>query len=648
MATIRHHVTRFTIFALLVSGCAGTSSGAAIAFTNQATGIWSADTGAGGTWKPDNGDHFYPVSGDTADFTNYNGAVTVNAPATFSGGRISAGGGSLVINSSLTLDTGTFTYSATNNYILIKGKNGVFINMGTFDYTANKAIYFRGNDGLATPMSGPLAFQNDGQLNLKSSFITSVTQLSLDRPTTYITNNGVICASTHYNQISGSVDAWLANTATGTLRADGASDSLTELKLLISVKDFGGTNEAINGGDLLFPIQTAGPGHEFVPATTFRTDTGNGSSVQLGGVINQLQGTIEAGSNVKLAEKSMAGQAVSSIDFGSTTLEWGESVNEGANMDVASNNVMELRSPINFSGASTYQVINVNASSTGTLRNVTGNTFTLSTNQALYLYYNVRFENKGTFLHAGGGNLFLNKGAPTAFINEGLYRAIGGSRLIDTLVATTVFDNRGTVEVNAISGATATTLTIKAPGQLAQWNSGDKALTGGTWRVMAGTNNATLSLELATNLTTVGVGAKVVLSEMTGASGLARITQLTTNLHTISGTLGLYDSMQFTRTNDLVVSGTLEFGLDGDELTTEKLKIVGNPTFTGGTVDIVNLGLVPGAYTLATWTGTAAGTLALGTVPDTIYAYTLTQDNTLKKLLLSVKLATNGTLILVR
>jgi len=232
----------------------------------------------------------------------------------------------------------------------------------------------------------------------------------------------------------------------------------------------------------------------------------------------------------------------------------------------------------------------------------------------------------------GGVGTVLNR-------ENGIIISEVGNRTIVMANSNQTFSNFGTVEVRNGS-----TFTIDSRGSTPQWD-GAGELTAGTWKLLAGTTNATLNLDPANaGITTLGTNATVILSK--SGPGNPIFAELSP-LHTVRGRLGLHGIIQYTRTN-LTVSGTLEFGLPGSNLSTARLVINGNPDFTGGKVDIVDLGLVTGVYTLASWTGTATGTLTLGSVPTNRKSYVLVQDNTNRQLLLQVRELRNGILIQLR
>ena len=64
----------------------------------------------------------------------------------------------------------------------------------------------------------------------------------------------------------------------------------------------------------------------------------------------------------------------------------------------------------------------------------------------------------------------------------------------------------------------------------------------------------------------------------------------------------------------MAIPGRLQFGLPAAQGTT-RLNVTGNADFTGGTVDVSDLGMTSGSYVLATWTGSLTGVPSLGLRP---------------------------------
>ena len=573
------YLTTGACLVLLLSICVTKRTALGIAFSTNANGDWTADTGAGGTWTPDGGPNFFPISGDTAQFGNNN--ITVSTPQVFSGGGNSVGQNPFVtLNSTLTMDGGTFTYSAPG--LSIMTGTGTWINQGIFDHTTNQTLYldttggFTNSNAMNFTMNGP----NSGSIQLRGSGVTFNNSGTLTSTATGA--NGALLFET--NATTG---ATLVNT--GTLRADGAS---ALLRIDVPLDDNGGTISAINGGTIRFSKRTISAGHSTEPSTTYTTS--GGGAIEIGGLVAQFQGSITGGSTVRIGEDIEPSQALSYIDFGSTEIGWGDAGSQLADVIFTSGRVLEFRSPVNYNSAAIQTI-----SGDGTLRNVSGNTFTMSSSALLYLRGGSTFENNGTIVHSGTGNWQLDGAvAPgtATLVNNGAYQATAGSRTFNGAAATgQTFDNQGVLEVDATSGAA--TYSIHANTIIPQFSS--NTLTGGTWRVNAvGANGATLNIDPANaGITTIGAGAVVELGE-TGA-GVATIAELT-GLANVNGELRINGTKVFSTTaSGLAIGSTGIVG--GTGTIAETLTFTGgtlSPGGSGGTLNVTGDVLLDSASTL--------------------------------------------------
>ncbi len=618
-----------TVFLILTCGIQ-----AAVFETRVAANLWHADTDNTpgiGTWDVVSGSptNTYPISGDSARFKHL--VIVTNLPQAFSGGSLNETAGNINpvwrLFNTLTLDEGTLTFNAPG-YVVIQGHGYPFINQGTLLHACNQSLFWDAYTAQETALinQGSLLFTNGGAIYLRQYGIG---------PSRLI-NHGTLSANGGNGKImyqTTTTDVGLSNSVSGILMASNAT-----LDIQVQLHDGGGTLRAVSNG-IVQINNSAAFGQTFTSTGTL-FETASSGCILLGGRAPQYQGIIAPNSEVRLGMNIIIpSNTVAFVDFSGGPLLWGGKTTWHT-ISFGSNCVFEFRSPTVWT---TTQYVSIGG--TGIVRIVEGISMTHAANADWYIRHGSTLENQGTLLFSGpSANPVRMDGTGSGsgtFVNasSGLIISEAGSRTIVMANSNQTFSNVGTIEVRNGS-----TLTIDSKGTVPQWN-GAGVLTGGTWKLLAGTTNAVLNLDPANaGITTIGPDATVTLSK-TGA-GNPIFSELSP-LHTVQGRLGLHGNIQYARTN-LTVSGTLEFGLTNNNLSTARLVINGNPDFTGGMVDIVDLGLTNGVYTLATWTGTETGTLALGAVPSNRKRYELVQDNLNRQLLLSVQDARQGVLIQLR
>ena len=181
------------------------------------------------------------------------------------------------------------------------------------------------------------------------------------------------------------------------------------------------------------------------------------------------------------------------------------------------------------------------------------------------------------FNNASGGVLQTNLPSST---DLAIVRRFGGSG---------TFQNNGSVEVT--SGILRFESSITTPDVTSN------SLTGGTWKVLAGTNNATLDIQssgaTAGSITTIGAGAKLVLSK--SGTGFAILPQLGA-VQTLDGEFFVHGDHSQIVGSTMNVTGTL--GGDGTFTST------GSIAFNGGVLD-------PSSLTGGAGTLTINGNLSL-------------------------------------
>ncbi len=228
------------------------------------------------------------------------------------------------------------------------------------------------------------------------------------------------------------------------------------------------------------------------------------------------------------------------------------------------------------------------------------------------------FRNRGLFdLLDDDSDVGLNN-ASAAFINESTgilrKRASGTSRAEFRATSGATFNNQGTVVADATTASTDVEIELRNTLSLSQWN-GSGALTGGVWEAIGnGTDAGILDIQPtggANSITTIGSSATVKLASN------GSIIQLATTTLTVDGTFGVRDQRVYALSSSLTAGGVLEFGLEaadeGGTLLTG-IDITGTVDFTGGTVNVTNLGdLVVGTYRIIEWSSTETGSLTLGT-----------------------------------
>ena len=292
---------------------------------------------------------------------------------------------------------------------------------------------------------------------------------------------------------------------------------------------------------------------------------------------------------------------------------WGGS---GLGIDIE-DSTLTLNTPVSLSGANAV-LRSSGAPKSGILVNAVGNTFTHALAGSLTIRcadsgtVGVGFENRGTFVFAtmnasvaaiSHANVFRN-------VEGAAIRANAGSGNTAIFTGSGQLSNQGSLEV--LSGTLDVASTIHYP----QFESG--ALTGGVLDV-----NGTLDLNRGANIITIGTNAVVRLR---GAD--TTFPELMGNLTTVNGTFGLHSGMVYNATGDLVVPGTIEFGLSDSDQSDVVVKTgisnAVNVTLTGGKVSVVDLGLsTPGTFTLIEFTGTRTGFLSMGAVPPNGLGYKL-------------------------
>lgn len=543
-----NRIFRVSLSLLVLFGSLLGNQDAALAtnYTSVASGVWNSDTGAGGVWSPDGVAPFYPVSGDQVTFNN--DTITVNSPQSFGGvgtastiSNTTALGNFMPLNSTLTHDAGGSLTFNGSGYIIMTGSNGTFINNGTVTQATSGSNnwYWRGtnanvqNNGLLQFTGGSTWQMDSGSTILTNSasgtidVLTNGTTIQGNDTDRYVVNAGLLRTTGQTLNLNARVDN------TGTIRATNSGglmllNGLTNNSSLIEATggaevrmqgqliSTGGTFNANNASTIRFNGAPA-VGYVTSAATNFTT-SGTGQ-ILLGGKINSLQGAWSG--NVYLQESFSTGQATSFIDLTGGTLIW-KGTNGSHNLNAGQ--ALEFRSAIQYNGTGGYSVMNGG----GTLRNVTGNTFSLGNGGTIYVRNSGGFENYGTVVDNGGTGWQIDS-IPTTINNLGTFDVstnavtIGGGNDTDRYVVnsgmfrtsgTTLnvgarVDNTGTLRsqgsggILAISGQTNNSSQIQADNSGQVYLNGRLNDTGGT---LTATNSGIIHFGIGTNGHTTSTG----------------------------------------------------------------------------------------------------------------------------------------------
>lgn len=142
---------------------------------------------------------------------------------------------------------------------------------------------------------------------------------------------------------------------------------------------------------------------------------------------------------------------------------------------------------------------------------------------------------------------------------------------------------------------------------LTNYNATTDTLTGGRWEVVSSGPASTMNFGNAP-VVTIAPATTVRLSGANAAFAAL------SSLSNIAGTLVLENGKTLATSGNMTIPGVLHYGLPADTGST-RLAVTGNVNFTGTRVDIHDLGLTSGSYTLASWTGTVTGVPTLGARP---------------------------------
>jgi hypothetical protein len=377
-----------------------------------------------------------------------------------------------------------------------------------------------------------------------------------------------------------------------------------QLSLYSGLKTNHNLLRAINGGflDIESDVNNtegtlfAGPGSTVHLESTLTGGTVTGTGRLLINTTAGLTGpiTLDSGLNTALDASSLylSGTITNNslLTFGSATLTTGASI--------------YIDGPVTLDG--TGKVILQNDGARRWLRanNAATDVLTLGPQQEITTDARTGLNYQSAALHApmiingtvtaNGGGLTIYSGAKT---NHGTMRALHGGYM-DFLSVT-----------------------------VTNYNATTDTLAGGRWEVVTSGPVTTMDF---TSMPIVNLAAGTTV-RLSGAN--AALAQLST-LQNISGTLMLENGKTLATSGNMIVPGKLHYGLPADTGTT-RLAITGNVDFTGGTVDIADLGMTSGSYILATWTGSVTGAPTLGTRPPGM-TQSLVLDATAKQLRLEV------------
>lgn len=586
----------FLALTLALNGLMHASSQAA-SFSSAADGDWTNGAVTWGDGVTNGGAG--PQSGDTATIGGLHN-IDVTSNEVFSGGGINvASGGSdpdieITGGNTLTLDGGTFDVNLPSSDARING-GGTFINgsAATFD-VSGVGNFLLGVGSVPT-------FRNEGTLEISN---TGAFQLF----------------SGAFEHKAGAV---IQRTASGlgtlNVHPSGSAPTLTA--------EAGSIFNAVNAGSRIL-VDLDNSADDAVGTITGAIFQGDGQ-IEFDGYFSQISGTISGNATVELdggAHFVPVGGTTYNVTGSTTGLGWETGhINTAAGQDATNNGI--------FSNTGTERQF----LGAGEFINGVGATFRYDVGATTNMHIGqgggaTTFRNSGTFDFVDpslNSNVLIHTGGAT-FVNEstGVVRrdAAGLGRFaLHSGTPDSTFTNLGTVEVTAGEIEIDDNLLTTSVG------SGGTELTEGTWNVLAGTGTATLDLQAggtsAGSITSIGSSAKVVLGGTTPIFSQLSITSLD-----VAGTFGVQDQYVKTLSGNLTAPGTLEFGLEGaDEGGTLStgINVLGNVDFTGGTIDILDLGgFDVGTYRLINFAGTDTGlaSLMLGDTPGGFLYDLITQS----------------------
>jgi hypothetical protein len=504
------------------------------------------------------------------------GTLLINSPAGLTG--------PMLLDSSLTTKlqrwATTLTGTITNNGVM------------QFGLPADTSIpYFHINGPVTVEGSGKIIFQGAGRRQILRANNAATDVLTIGAQQEITTDH-----LTDSNYQSSSIHAGLVNY--GTVTADGG-----QLSLYSQPKTNHNLMRAINGGFLNMQADVdntnatlfAGPGSILYPqaAITGGTITGTGTLLVNAGA--NLVGPMLLDSGLTAAfdagSSGLAGIITHNADmtFGSATSTATSSLYINGPVS------LEGSGKIVFQGVGRRQILLNNGIPDGVLTIGSGIEITTDANTGLNYQssaLHAPMVNNGTITANGGLTIYNHPKT-----NNGTMRAINGGYM--DFLSVTVTNYNGTTDT----------------------------LTGGKWEVIS--NGPVTTMDF-TSMPVVNLAAGTTV-RLSGAN--ASLAQLST-LRNISGTLALENGKTLATTGNMIVPGTLQYGLPA-AIDTTRLAVTGNVDFTGGTINVLDLGMTTGTYLLATWTGSITGAPVIGTRPPAM-EHTLVLDATAKTLTLQV------------
>ncbi len=532
---------------------------------------------------------------------NTNGVITAGAGSTVELNQATIVGGNLTGSGNFELSTLDARLDGSVNPVTIGP--GANINVRTSERLAVMGTLI--NNGTVTlndvggavaelTIDGDVALNGSGQVIFQSNddnFINSVAAadtLTIGADQELTTSAAAIAGNSNSRVLARTVN-------NGTITADTGG-----LQLDTHEKTNNNVMQAINGGTLRVAgttidntngVITAGAGStvELDQATIVGGELNGSGNFELDTLDARLDGsanpvTIAAGANINVGTSERLAVRGTLTNNGTVTLD-----DVGA---AAAELTIEGNVALNGSGQVIFQsdddnFINAVAAA---------DTLTIGADQELI-----------TSANAIAGN--SNSRIIAQTVNDGTITANTGGLQLDTHPKT----NNGTFR--ALDGGN---LVVDDTADLTNYDAATNTLTGGNWEAFDGT----LDLD-SREIQTIAADTRVALA----AAG--SITAVTDHLETVAGTLAVHATAQINVTGGLTTPGTLEFGLtDGtvDGFDATGIVVGDVVTFAGGTVDIVDLGLTPGTYTLVTWNGGRADgdtDLTLGLTPANGWIYTL-------------------------
>jgi hypothetical protein len=494
-----------------------------------------------------------------------------------------------------------FSHDAADTMTITCGLNGTdqggFVNEGTYRFTA----------------AGTLSIA-------RSAWFKNIGTLVNESGGTVAINNAAHETATFSNGTAGVV------TSIG-------SGSI--ISLISQNHHFGGTYRALTNSEIrLDPTLTPGAVLSIASGTVFQGDAASTGVVHISGdwgidVLGVASGNVVIGQIALFTLPTSVPNIAINMDASGASGGTGANPTPGTvvlrgTIGVGTNTIT-LNTPASMGDGT----LNINAfvsggGKNGTFVNAAGNTFTHSSASTFNIVCvsngeGTKFRNDGTYVftvHEGDldctsalGNQIINAASGVIRVDVGagnLARITGGSGA--------PLNNLGTLE--ALTGE----LDVQSVMSVVQLDGA--SLTGGTWDV-----TSTLDLNPANTLgiNTIGAGATVRLR---GTN--AWFKELKGNLLTNTGTFGNYAGHVYDARANFVTPGVLEFGLrDADASQTAVFTGISNitaATLTGGTVDVVDLGLTENnTFTLLSF-DSSVGALSIGNVPDNDFVYELVHN----------------------